>query len=363
MSEKGFFAVSVSVLHDIVSMGGDASELLAYLVLAKHTKGKGDARHAAHTASTAGALAVQTKTGMTYRRAKGRLEWLSSKGFITKSVEPPIEGRPKASAPKWILNDLDADIVYLSHALVDGIGAGKENPPLMRIWEDTQTGVCKSFMDARTDLILLLANCYKEHELMDYGGIDPKLLCRKWTQVEHKHEPLDDLKWKCIEVEPDDQRALISFEKRVLGHVPAEVMNERFYHALGNMKELGLVYEVLEVWKGNPLEDERAELFFPLYVCDFHARKTDPYCLKDIHNFMKHDLELDGFEFNQFIDEVVDSHTFRLICIKDANEHVVGTYRMRFRPHTKDTGKGMEQEQKRAEKYLAILRKTTVPAL
>jgi hypothetical protein len=352
MSEKGFFAVSVSVLHDIVARGGDASELLAYLVLAKHTKGRGDNPH---TVSTAGCKAIYKKTGMSYRRAEGRLEWLSSNGFITPSEEPPREGRPRASAPRWILPDLDPDIIYLSHSLVDGIGAGKENPPLMRIWDDTQTGVCKSFMDAKTDLILVLANCYKEHELMDYGGIDPKLLSRKWIETP-AHENLEGFKWRVLEVEPGNAMALTSFQERVLGHLPAEVISARFFNALNNMEELGLVYEVLEVWNGNPLEDERAELYFPLYVRDLHARQTDPYCQKDIHTFIA--AYLDGMAVPALFNDSVESGTFRLLATGEAKQYVVGTYRMRFRPHTQDTGKGMAQEEKRAERYRSMLERT-----
>lgn len=364
MSDKGFFAVSVPVLRRIVEAGGDASDLMAYLVLAKHTTGWGKWKH---MVSTAGAKAVSTRTGLTYRKAQARLKWLHEQGFIQPGES--VEGMPAhvtgevahqraATKVRWVFGKLGNRRAYLSHSLIDGVGAGKKHPPLMRLWEEVAKGPCTSFMEARTDALLLLIHCYAEQSIQDFGGIDPEVLRRPWTgTTSATEEVLEDLGWLVMEVEQGQESTTLEFVAKVLSHAAEDSRRDRFWNAFENLKRLGFMYEVLQVWQGNPLENPRAELFYPLYVRDYHARQSDPYCQSAIHTFLTAAEYIDSCDLPLLVEDAIEHQTFRLVRAKGESECVIGTYRLRFRPSTEDTGKGMMQEAKRAERWCNVLKK------
>lgn len=364
MSDKGFFAVSVPVLRRIVEQGGDASDLMTFLVLAKHTTGWGKWKY---IASTAGAKAVSARTGLTYRKAQVRLDWLQEHGFIQPGES--VEGMPAhvtceaahqrtATKVRWVLGKLGNSRAYLSHSLIDGVGAGKKHPPLMRLWEEVAKGPCASIMEARTDALLLLIHCYAEQSIQDFGGINPEVLRRPWTDTTSAtEEVLEDLGWLVMEVEQGQESTTLEFVAKVLSHAPEDSRRDRFWNAFENLKRLGFMYEVLQVWQGNPLENPRAELFYSLYVRDYHARQSDPYCQGAIHTFLIEAGYLDGNCLNALVEEAKEQQTFRLIRTKGGGECVIGTYRLRFRPSTEDTGKGMMQEAERAEHWRDVLTK------
>ena len=336
MTTQGFFGVSVLTLNEIVVHGGDARDLATYLVLANHTNGRGDRQH---MDSTAGAKAVKAKAGLTYRVAGTSLAWLEDHGFIS-----PYQGGKGSKAGykgevRWsLVKPNSSDVAYLSHSLIDGIGAGKNNPPLKRIREQVHKGCCKNVKEASTDALLLLIHCYQEHLLQDFGGINIHVLRKEWAEVESR-EFMEDLGYLVMEISGGNPVASQPWIEKVLAHVPDGELDDRFRAALKSLEKLGLLYEVLEVWEDNPLENDRAELFYPLYVCDYHARESEPYCLKDTHRFLERNGHWDGMIMMQTIDEVIGTNQFRLIRLKSDKQCVIGTYRLRFKPNTEDVAK------------------------
>ena len=359
MSGKGFFAVSMLSIHSIIQFGGDVDDLMAYVVLAKHTTGRGKIPY---RLSTAGAKAISGKTGLTYRQAKNRLEWLEAEGFIisgdgdTHMADKP-EHKSKANKVRWHLNPADDDFVYLSHSLIDGVGKGKSNPPLMRIREEVKKGKCDTIHQARIDAVLLLLHAYQNHSMADFGGIDPAMLHNPWREAKDNvfFEGLDVL---VLSLEEDEHPvATVEFVRKIFGSViDQKEMAVRFWNALSNLKHLSFIYEVIEIWQGNPLENKRAELFYPLYVRDWHARQSDPYVLPAIHSYLVDTGAIDRFIFNDALEGAVGDGSFRLIRSSGGNEHAIGTYRLRFRPGTKDNGEGIAMEQKLADKWLSVLK-------
>ena len=366
MSGKGFFAVSVPVLHRILEQGGDAGDLMAYLVLAKHTTGWGKWKY---QTSTAGAKAISKKTGLTYRQAQVRLDLLQKKGFIQPGG---AEGTPshvtsetvhqrEATKVRWLLGKLEDDRAYLAHSLIEGIGQGRQHPPLERLWDEVKLGPCTSVKEARADSLLLLIHCYAEQSIRDYGGINPNCLRGNWQEADTPYG-LEDMNWLMMELEqPEEshQSASLDFVGKVLPHVPEGDRPNRFWNAFSNLRLLGFMYEVLQVWQDNPLENPRAELFYPLYVLDYHARDSDPYCQRDIHGFLEQCGYLDGHDLygpEGIIEEAQGGRkTFRILRTEGGRECVIGTYRLRFRPSTEDTGRGMKEEGYRAESWKQTL--------
>jgi hypothetical protein len=372
MSKKGFFAVSLPVLHRILEQGGDAGDLIVYLVLANHTTGWGKWKY---QTSTAGASAMNRKTGVTYEKAKLRLNWLQEQGFIqsgeaVKGVPSPVPSGAKrqrdAIKVQWVLGKLGSKgRVYLAHSLIEGVGQGKKNRPLVRLWEEIKTGPCATIMDARTDAFLLLMHCYVEQSIQDYGGINPSVLRNEWQEGEPLDVldvPLDNALVMELE-QPEGQAgetASLAFIERVLPYVSKDDRPKRFWNAFNNLKRLGFMYEVIEVWHDNPLENPRAELFYPLYIRDYHARQSEPYCQRDIHGFLDTARYLDGFAMHELLKEAQERETFRLIRTEGGKECAIGTYRLRFRPSTEDTGKGMKQEAERAEHWKQVLERAAI---
>lgn len=356
MSEKGFFAASISTLHEIIDKDGDAGHLFTYLVLAKHTNGRGAN---AHRISTAGAKAVANRTGITYHKAEVYLEWLRSNGFITKPEEVLSVSKFRAMQPRWILSPLDSERAYLPHSLVDGIGKGKNNPPLKRLWDETQNGKAyRKLMDSRADALLLLVHLYKEQSIQDYGGVNPCLIRRPWNEVEELPELLGSFiedevfSVGIMEIERSEYSANSNFINNVFSKVLPEERVQVFWAAFNNLHS-NFIYEVLEVWCGNPLVDEKSELHYPLYILDYHARQTEIYCLKETHNLLRNDL--DGGNFDLLLKEANESGRFRLVKTESGNSCVIGTIRMRYRPHTKEIAQGFDYENRRAEQWIAVL--------
>ena len=153
-SSKGqFFSVPMHALDLIAAKGGGADEVLGYLVLARHATGK-DPEEGRLT--SAGAFTIQNKAGLTRSRAEAALDWLQEPtaqmpdGSVMRFIVPAGEARAqlgieavpehfgygksnsKRTKVRWWLNPF-GDPLYLANALIDGIGAGKETPPLARL--------------------------------------------------------------------------------------------------------------------------------------------------------------------------------------------------------------------------------------
>jgi hypothetical protein len=216
-SSKGqFFSVSIQALDLIAATGGGAEGVLGYLVLARHAtvKGPEDGR-----LTSAGASAIQKRVGVTRNRAEAALDWLreseapggTGTPFIASADEvrgrAGVEAVPehfghgknnsKHTKVRWWLAPFKAPL-YLANALIDGVGAGKESPPLARLYSQSEPDICAGITmgQARLDAAMMLMHLYRHHVLAECGGVDPRSgLYREWQLAETPTE----LQWSSRE--------------------------------------------------------------------------------------------------------------------------------------------------------------------
>ena len=364
-SEKagGFFVVNLKQIDSMVKGGASADDVLAYLVLSKGINKKNDIQLTSY-----GAQAVYKRTGMTYTRAEGAIQWLLANGYIAKAEGEGIpaqlgKGTSRKHKPRWVLTqEADTQSTALANALIEGIGRGKDNPPLMRIYNEIPLGKHCIIADSRLDTVMVLVHLYWHHHFADCGGINPSVLYREWVSAENAvDEQVTDI---------EGTNAALYEIKGTANYVLHSLANEamfynedkaerfaRFWEAINNIKSLGLLYEVTQVWDSNPngLNGRKAQPLYTLYIHDRHARESEPYLQKAIHTFafktgvMDASNEFGYPEYKEFT--AIGSGQFRYIASKKTGGYPIGIYRLRFRPHTQDTGIGMAAETKRVGEW------------
>ena len=370
-----FFTVNLSQVDDMVRQGAGAEEVMAYLILAR---GCGKNRSTAY-----GANSIANRTGLTHYKAEQSLEWLIESGHILKHEDTEklikidhilkhegVERKKRLS--RWQLTEpIDGHELALANALVDGIGRGKDNPPLTRIYNEVGMGVHCVFPDARLDALMVLLHLYRHHLMADYGGVNPRAgIFRSWQATENSTgEQVVDVKGTNValyEIEGSNSTMYLKFAKEALFYVAdTEERNVRFWDAFYNLNKFGFMYEVTQVWNGDPDKDKKAEPLYTLYIHDRHARDSEPYLSRDIHSAAMRLGAMDAYsEFppttnNYFGDSenIVGTDRFRYIANKKVGGFPIGIYRLRFRAATKDTGKGILAEKSRVNHWAAILSK------
>ena len=139
--------------------------------------------------STHGAQSIFKRTGMSYTRAEAALEWLHENNFIHKPANETVLGKgvSKARTVKWVLTaHMDELDVALANTLIEGVGRGKDNPPLMRIYLEASMGKHGVIADARLDAIMLLVHLYRHHTFADCGGVNPRAgIYTKWVAADN----------------------------------------------------------------------------------------------------------------------------------------------------------------------------------
>lgn len=349
-SSGGFFTVGINQIDRMVSQGADAPIVMAYLVLARGAGGK--------AYSTWGAGSCAKYTELTYYRAEQAIEWLEGHGYIRNLTEKT--GRQ--ARPKWRFEKSPEDVdVALANMLIDGIGKGKQHPPMKRI-DDLPIGRHGGLNAARLDALMVMLHLYRHQELADFGGINPNCIYRAWQTAENEMgEEVTELSGTnaaLYEIEAKAIHATSGFLEEALFYVDdPEERAERFWDAVNNLQtRLGWLYEATQIWTGDPMLDKRAEPHYTLYVHDRHARDTEPYLAKDIHSTAFKMGALDRAEefWRDDYNGIINSGRFRYIARRDKSGFPIGIYRLRFRPHTRDSGKGMAEEKRR----VAAWRKT-----
>lgn len=376
-SKGEFFTVNLNQIDAMVVAGAGAEEVMAYVVLAR---GVNRRRHIHQ--STHGANSIANRTGMSYRRAESALDWLMEHGFIRKAPIPDNTNRtPKARLPRWILaEDTDLNDVYLANALTDGVGRGKNNPPLMRIYDEAK-GKSGTLADARLDALMMLLYLYRHNDMQECGGIDPRSgIYRQWVEAENiwgeKVTNLEGTNAALYEIKGGNNHMFKRFAKEALFYVdPDDEISERFWDAFRNLHRMGFMYEVTQVWSADPngKDGRKAEPLYTLYVHDRHARESEPYLQKEIHKAALRTGAMDEYtEFSHLgmeslgVDVVEGgnivgtgghgTNRFRYIANRKTGAFPIGIYRLRFRPKTRDIGRGMQAEKQRIDSWIRSLR-------
>jgi hypothetical protein len=169
------------------------------------------------------------------------------------------------------------------------------------------------------------------------------------------------------EIEGSYSQMFISFAEEALFYIKDEEERHiRFWDAFHTLDKLGFVYEVIQIWSGNPNDHDsskarKAEPLYTPYVKDRHARGSEPYLQKEIHNAAFRTGIMDAYiEFGYpdiEEDASIGSGRFRYIATKANKGYPIGIYRLRFRPHTVDTGRGIAAEQSRVKHWAEAISK------
>lgn len=345
-SVGGFFPVSLNQVSQMLDQGAEATELIAYLVL---SRGKGGKQY-----STWGANSCSNYTELTYHKATLAIDWLAAKGFISSFQDH----QPKGKRPKWfILTGQDEDMVFLSNALIDGVGAGKRKPPMKRVYE-VKMGRWGGLGGARLDLLMVMLHLYRHQMIADYGGVNPASgLYRRWESADNdlreRQTPIIGTDLILHEIAGGSDYVYTRFAEKALSYVADDKeRSDRFWDAIDSLRTLGWLYETTQIWTSDPSVDPRAEPLYTLYVHDKQARKQDPYISKEINSLAMKAGILDGYsEF--YIDDpdganIVGTGRFRYIAWENSKSCPIGIYRLKFRAHTRDAAKGFSAEEMRA---------------
>jgi hypothetical protein len=341
---KGFFAVDMNMINRMMRENHGAEVLMGYLVLAGHTSGKGDCPY---QLSTAGARGIFQRTGISYRKSKRALEELQALDFISPhhDVRPglPAKGQYRykiavSDSPDWL---------HLSQTLLSGEGAGVKSPPLSRIYDQLQLAAGLTIGQSRKDVICLLISLYANHSILDFGGVDPRLVWREWSCT---GEQCLVGKLALTEVQKREVEVSESFLTECFGQ---DQQVDRFWYAFNELKRLGFFYEVLMVFEDKPDINCDPEMLYPLY--DFYRHNKEPVAHVINRVRLKSWVESDDMEYHEFPDKYEKISQSGLFWYA-GDGYPLGIYRLKFRPHTDENGLGFEKERNRSECWISKIK-------
>lgn len=351
-----FFTFPANAVRSIISAQGGTEEIISLLILY---------RGAGRYSSSGWSLnAIAEKGGFSYGRAKKCLSFLCALGFVEEKQPDPKANKDKPEAGhKWKLLKTEDDPIYLPNALIDGVQEGRKRPPMVRLYLDIKSKPAKGIDTAvaRLDALTVLLAFYKEHDISQYGGVNPHYWFEQWVPSDdeyYREIPIPGSNGVFHEIDPDTERAMSHKMIEVMPDMSEEERDHRYWHAIKNLRDLGLAYKVLQVWTKNPLQSQDAEVLYPLYIFDQRARASEPTTYREINS-----LAIDDHGSERFFDsdgtsqfgETVSS--FRFVAVKGKN-HVAGcVLRLRYRPHDRDTGRGMEEQANKANEWTVAIRK------
>lgn len=370
----GFFSLDLSLVDSMASKGVSVDCIYAFVVLSRGTNQKGNLR-----VTTWGAYGIRGHVGMTYARAEKALNELEELNYISKPITSSNNNQEKKSRPKWIMPKKGENDIYLANDLVDGIGKGSHNPPLMRMYLEAQIRTTGVVARIRLNTLMVLLHLYQRHDFAGCGGVDPRSgIYRQWILAKPEdhfgfmddREQVTDLPGTGAALYEIQARQIVmwkGFARDALFYITNDdELKEEFWEAFHNLKYQGLIYEVIQVWSSDPFEDSGrgrdAEPLYTLYIFDRHARNTEPYLQREIHQAgIRLDI-FNGADLSEFKTKsegsmVLGTGLFRYIANKRNGGFPLGIYRLRFRPKSKDTGIGIEAERQRVKRWVSALKK------
>jgi hypothetical protein len=375
---SGFFQVSLADLHLITKRDGGVNEMAAYLVLCSGVNGRHHERLCTH-----GAQSISKRTGMSYRAAERAAAWLLDEGFIRRA-SPDTHGHlgkvaTRSTRVRWIVCDIARQPdVAISRLFVDGVKGSHKDAPIKRMLTEITGGErftrAQSVMDAMMTFVALM----KEQDFGDCAGVDPDAWWQSFDPIEPgeggdgaEHiELVPHTNGVMVTVkEAGDRLSSWSFIFQALGEAAADeaqrqTLSARFWHAIDQLRSLQLIYRVLILWSGNPLDPRQRRKAEPLathYINDAWARKIDPHLQYAVHRAIWRTIpgfsEADFGSGNEGAIPFVRSGRYRYIVRADQekNTHLVGQLRVRYWPANASTIQGRDREATRTARWLGSI--------
>lgn len=389
MSGSGkFFSMPVEMANEIVLHGGHAEEVITALVLCR-----GAGRHSS-TAWTENSVIKHVR--MSFGRAKKAIHWLAEKKFIETSspqsgsdtqqssqslLEEAAEKengpiKTSRSSKRWKVHTSQyLSTTYFPNDLIDK-AADKAYGPIGKLYNELEIRPMLGIKvrEAQLDLIMLLLHLHAEQDIEAYGGVAPQIWHCTWLPVSdgmgragsNAINQIPKSNAVIYEIERGLEHFSTDFVTKTLFYVTEKTeREERFRFALKNLKKLNFFYEVLNVWTGNPLDDDSAELAYPLHLFERQAKGGDePYLLSKINNLAdKFYADRDGepsFEQDGSLKNIRPGN-FRYFGYQGIGCVALSVKRMRFRAHNRDTGIGIARQAKAVEDWTVLIEEIQGP--
>lgn len=306
-----FSPVSLEALELIARDKKNPRLLLAYLGLARHTTMRDLDGRGPNMLTGAGAEKVRVLTSCGTPMARGMVNALAGMGLIKK----PDAGLRSTQA-LWAMQH-KGDI-NIPHALIDGgIGGADGIGRLLKEGETDEVVVCA---------IMLLINCYAEHDLEKFGGINHQQMWRHW-----EHLTSTEGEGFRVTAEPKTATASWAYINKIIGIMGGKENDENnsavFWKAFNLLKNTGLFYEVVTAIN---IESKR----LPIRINDFHATGADPSLLDNA-------VGIAGVGYYTHKDNDRDEPEGCWFYLPSKPEKVIGIWRLRFRCATPETAKGI----------------------
>ena len=333
----------------------------AYLALARQATEKDEGGYGPNMVTGAGAKKVSEVIGCQWERAKQYVEALANTGVILKAPATLRAGHAPAT---WIM--AHKGDTNLPHAAVDGL-AGKSAGDTDEETKGKASSAIRRILDSKESeqvqlcALMLLLHCYHNHDLVKWGGINHKLIYRKW-KIEVVTPSGQSFRWA---VEPEGNSTCWvdwALATPVLASIgvsldgmsqdeKSKTCQSIFWPAWGVLTSTGLVYETVMILKKEekelPKANSRAKPKFetvehcivPLRINDAHEDRLA------LHSWIVPTGE-HGFytnKVNRF--ENPEGCWFLWPWKPEDGFSVKGVWSLRFRCSTPETAVGIEHWQ------------------
>lgn len=372
---NGFIQMSLDALKAINRMDGGYNELAAYIVLCSGVNGRHAGRYCTH-----GAKSVEKRSGMSYRTAEKALAWLDEHGFIREpqGTDPRFLGKTasRANAVNWVLLDEHAGLnIAVSRQFVDGTAS--KDSPLKRLLLEVNGTEEIARGQAVTDAILVFASLMREQDFGECAGVDPDKLHQTLQPIEDDEDgdgtqhvsPIPESNRVLVTVRAGSDYTSMQFICEALGEeVPKErdqLLVDRFWHAIAELRRVQLLYRVLVLWNGDPLKPEQRRKAEPIathYINDRWARTMDPHLQTEVHKAIYRTGARDAYsdfgghseaEGNPFAG--TGRYRYMTTAKSQKQTHLIGQVRVRYWPANASTVRGRDLERRRTEGFLSSI--------
>lgn len=322
---KGSFWISRQSIELLLNAEVTALEIAAYLVMAKHTNEGG-------MFTTSGIKAIHKATGVSHpviQKAVERLLLMQS--GIGK--EPHLiytadawQKKNKAELPlapferaevRYVVNDYKAkpeDKVWISNELVTGYG--KFTQPLKKL---------KMCGDVAARLLLI---SYRESNLEQYGGIDPRVYYRKYEMTKVNNLDGYDI-WHGVDTNTYSYEHIML---KVLGlrayskdEEEKATQKQKFWSALEGLDKAGLIYQMVSVM------DREAGNAEAQVIYELDAKSKHGYKPAGEEGLGGETARLSNLYGNPVTDSMGRFYGRYAAIVPAGEPHIVGIYRLRFR--------------------------------
>jgi len=370
----GFTQMSFQVLKDISANDGGYNEMAAYIVLCSGVNSRQKNRVCTH-----GAQSVALRTGISYRTAQKAIAWLTANEFVREPTpnEPSFLSKTpsRITTVRHVINDEQSLDVAVTNQFIDPTKGN--DSPLKKIISQVNNFGSISRSVAVMDCIILFAALMREQDFADCAGVDPDVWNQKFKPAEEDETDFEQMTdvpnsngvlvaMQEVEVEETTNNFIFDvFGEPASDDAHKELIKKRFWYALKELRRLRMIYRVLVLWNGNPLDQrqrKRAEPIATHYINDAWARTIDPFLQHEAHKAAwrtgARDISMD---FNGDRSEPAFVHTgkYRYIVHKDSvnTTFLVGQIRVRWWPSNESNAQGRNIELRRTTAKIAELEK------